>query len=177
MRGRGRSPPTAWATRGLLSHRGHPEGPVHPQSSRGPAEAFVHLLRFRPPPCPVLSPSFPSGACSNVPPHCCLPESPPRPTRPAPPLPARPARPLAPTFCCTSDRTSRFCCTWAGLPSPSGRDPPSGDRPLPAVSLMCLKGLKRRLAGGRWSTKRRTNMQTHAWGRLSLKEALEQMGE
>lgn len=47
-----------------------------------------------------------------------------------------------------------------------------------AMSLLCLKGLKQHLARGRCSTKRRTNIQTHAWGwGLSLKEVLGQMGE
>lgn len=174
-----RSPPDCLGHERSASHLGHPEGPVHPQSSRGPAEAFVCLLRFTPPPALSCLLHSRTGPAVTVPPHCCLPESWSCCTRhPIPILLTRSACPFSPTFCCTSDRTSRFCGTWARLPSPSERDPPSGDRPLLAVSLMCLKGLKQPLARGRCSTKRRTNIQTHAWGRgLSLKGVLGLTGE
>lgn len=92
----GSQPPECLGHERSASHLGHPEGPVHPQSSRGPAEAFVRLLRVTPPPSPVLSPSFSNGPSSNRPPHCCLPESWPCSTRH--PIPILLTRSACPPF-------------------------------------------------------------------------------
>ncbi|XP_044942779.1 uncharacterized protein LOC123393751 [Mustela putorius furo] len=173
------APPTAWATRGLLPIWDIRKGQSTPRAPVGRRRPLSVCCGSHHPPALSCLLHSRTGPAVTVPPHCCLPESWPCCTRhPIPILLTRSACPFSPTFCCTSDRTSRFCGTWARLPSPSERDPPSGDRPLLAVSLMCLKGLKQPLARGRCSTKRRTNIQTHAWGRgLSLKGVLGLTGE
>ena len=110
----------------------------------GPAEAFVHLPRFKVCLRPVLSPLLAIGPPGSLPPHCRLPEpldlpcvphplhgaAPPHArSRSCPPAPV----PFRTTFCGASPLLTPECLSLSASPtvSPTGRGAPSGQGPFP----------------------------------------------